>query len=108
MVILWNAEKMKHNEKIKTKILEAGIKVWHDNPMSVTARFVAKTISMDHATILYHFGKQGIRNAIAEYAVKIGDSKIIVQLIASCHPTVSNLPKSAKNRHMKKMCEDVR
>lgn len=98
---------MKHSEKIKERILEAGIRIWLDDPMKVTARNIAKSIDMQHPTILYHFGKKGIRNAIAEHAVKNGYSKIIVQLIASCHPSVADLPKSAKNRHIKQMCENV-
>lgn len=99
---------MKHSEKIKQIILEAGIKIWHGDPMKVTARNIAKAIEMTHSTILYHFGEKGIRNAVAEYAVKIGDEKIIVQLISSYHPSVSKLPNSVKNRFIKQMCENVR
>lgn len=99
---------MKHGEKIRNRILIAGIRIWLVDPMKVTARNIAKSIEMQHATILYHFGEKGIRNAVAEYAVKNGYSQIIVQLIASSHPSVADLPKSVKNRHMKRMCENVR
>lgn len=97
---------MKHSEKIRQRILEAGIKIWHGDPMKVTARNIAKSIDMVHATILYHFGEKGIRNAVAEYAVQIGDEKIIVQLISNGHPSVSNLPNSKKNKFLKQMCNN--
>ena len=93
---------MKHKDKIKKIILDAGVKIWHDDPLKVTARNVAKAINMQHGTVLYHF-PEGIRNAIAEYAVKIDDSKIIVQLIACYHPSISKLPQSARKRHLSKI-----
>lgn len=90
---------MRHSEKIRLKILQAGVALWHEDPMKVTARSVAKAVDMTHATIIYHF-RNGIRNAIAEYAVKTGDSRIIVQLIASNHYSIWALPPSTRRRHL--------
>ncbi len=90
---------MKHSEKIKLRILEAALQIWHEDPMKVTNRHVAKAAGMCHATLTYHF-RQGIRNAAAEYAVKTGDSEIIAQLIASRHYSVWNMPLSTRRRHL--------
>jgi len=65
----------------KTKILKAGIKIWKKNPDDVKALTIAKEIGMVHATMLYHFPEVvngaktgGVKNAVASYAVEIGEA----------------------------------
>jgi hypothetical protein len=85
----------------KTKILKAGIKLWKKNPDLVTALGISKAVNppMVHATILYHFPKDSIKDAVAAYAVETGESGIIAQLILIEHPAVKNLSVEERQRH---------
>lgn len=74
----------------KERILEAGIKIWLRNPLSVNAYAIAREMQIVHGTVLYHF-PEGVRDAVAEYAVKTNNNKIIIQLIAAGHKSVELL-----------------
>lgn len=69
--------------------------MWLENPDSVTANGIAKRIGLTHATILYHF-PEGVKNAVAEYAVKQGEGRVIAQLIASGHAAAQALSPSER------------
>lgn len=84
----------------KDKILNAGIDMWLENPLSVTANGIASKIGLTHGTVLYNF-PNGVRNAVAEHAVKIGNSRIIVQLIALNHESIITLSAIEKSKHLK-------
>lgn len=79
----------------KQKILEAGIKAWRKDPASVTASNLARVLGLTHPAILYHFPK-GVKDAVADYAVKIKDKKIMAQLIVVKHKAVASLSAEEK------------
>lgn len=74
----------------RERILNTGLKMWLKDPQSVSANGIANKIGMTHATVLYHF-PEGVKDAIAEYAVMKKDARIIPQLIVLDHPSVRNL-----------------
>ena len=79
----------------KENILNIGVEMWLENPMSVNAHAIARKMGMTHGAILYHF-PESVRDSVAAYAVQTDNSKIIVQLIASSHKAVDKF--SAKER----------
>jgi AcrR family transcriptional regulator len=90
---------MKRGDKTKRKILDAGLKLWRDDPRSVNFRNIAEKINMTHPAVLYHFGEDTLRDAVAAHAVQVGDSRIIVQLMAMKHPAVSSMSDADRRRH---------
>lgn len=87
---------MRNSEKTKKLILEAGLKLWPN----ITAREIARQVGITHPAVAYHFGKD-LSNAVARYAVEIGDSRVIAQLIATKHEVALNLTAACKAKHMK-------
>lgn len=84
-------------DETKQKILDAGIKLWPN----VTGRGVATYIGMKHPTVAWHFGKSDeLRAAVAQYAVEIGNSRVIAQLIAVRHPAIRKMPDHVRQKHM--------
>lgn len=96
------ANKTKHGERVRFKIIEAGIQLWTDGGHSnVTARKIGERIGMTHTNILYHFKDTAqLREAIAKHAVDEKNSKVIVHLIALNHSLVSNMNDAERFRHM--------
>lgn len=86
----------------KKEILQAGIKAWHENPQSVTASNIGRMIGLTHAGVLYHFPK-GLKDAVAQYAMQIGDKKIVPQLIVTKHSTAKNLTSAERSKFLKLM-----
>lgn len=86
---------------MKEKILNTGVKLWHKSPELVTARGIARALGISHPVIGYHF-PQGIKNAVAEYAVMKGYEVIIIQLIANNHPAIKNLTDKEKKHYKKR------
>lgn len=90
---------MKHGDKVKNKILDAGLKLWRTEPRSVTVNQVAAAIGMTHQAVRYHFTDYNLRDAIARHAVEKGDSYVIVQLMAMKHAAVRLLTAEERRRH---------
>ncbi len=89
---------MKHGDKIKSKILDAGIRVWPE----VTARRIGRELNMTHSAVLYHFGDiKALVEAVSVHAVKVGASAVIVELIAQKHSCVVGMSQAIRQRHMK-------
>lgn len=86
----------KAGKKTRDRILTAGITRWPD----ITLETIASECNMTRAAILYHFPRKTLKDAIANYAVEIGHSSIIVQLIALKHPAVSGLTQDERAHHM--------
>lgn len=82
-------------DRTRSKILGTGLEMWLENPESVTANGIATRLDMSHGTILYHF-PDGVKDAVANFAVAMGNVEIMAQLIAGRHPAVSEL--SAEDR----------
>lgn len=75
----------KQGEQTRESILETGLKLWPN----VTPTSIANTLNISHGTVIYHF--PDIKNAVAEYAVKTGNSRVIVQLLAMRHKAVKDM-----------------
>ena len=87
-------------QKTKDRILKAGLECWPD----VTLEAVAKQAEIkSHQVVLYHFPNGTLRDAVAQYAVETGHSKVIVQLIGSGHTAVEDLSPTDRAKHFKKV-----
>lgn len=78
----------------KEKILKAGVSIWPD----VTVCAVARAAGISHPLVVYHF-PVGLKDAVAEYAVEKGESRVIIQLLASGHKAAMHLSPAARRRH---------
>lgn len=86
--------------KIKAKILQVGIDNWPD----VNARAIGRKLLMHHTNILYYFGDvEKLRNAVAAEAVRIGNSRVIVQLMMEKHSAVAALSEDDQQKHWRAM-----
>lgn len=86
-------------ENTKKLILESGLKLWPD----VTASAIAADLGITHATVLYHF--DNVKDAVAQYALDIDCSPVIVQMLASNHKLVRNMKGSERLRHFAKCAQ---
>lgn len=80
-------------EQTRQAILDAGLKLWPD----VTPSNIANELDITHALVLYHF--PNVKDAVAEYAVKIDYSPVIVQMLATNHKLVKDMPANERLRH---------
>ena len=95
-------EIIKHGDRVRLSILEMGMRLWRVDPTFVSARRIAKELGMTHANILYHFKTtDALKNAIAYHAVREGESKVIVHLIASNHKAIATLSEHERRLHFK-------
>lgn len=91
-------DKQTHGDKIRLKILDAGLAIWPD----ITPSNVAREAGMkSHASVLYHFPRAELKNAIAEHAVATECSKVIIQLIANGHKAIRKMTKEQRDKHFK-------
>lgn len=59
---------------------------------------------MHHTNILYYFGDvEKLRNAVAAEAVRIGNSRVIVQLMMEKHSAVAALSEDDQQKHWRAM-----
>lgn len=89
--------KQTHGDKTREKILNAGVKLWPEVSLSKVAREAGLT----HAAVLYHFPMGTLKNRVAEHAIKTGDSRVIVQLIAARHPAIGKMPVGERHSHFR-------
>lgn len=88
---------MSHGKDVKERILNAGLILWPD----VSSRSIGRYLDMSHSNILYHFGDaNGLKNAIAKHAIHECKSHIIVQLIASNHPSIKDMAFDTRQSHI--------
>ena len=80
-------------EQTRKAILQAGLRLWPD----VNASNIAKDIGVTHATVLYHFNN--VKEAVAEYAITIGYSPVIVQMLATNHHLVKDMNGEERLKH---------
>ena len=83
----------------KRKILNVGIMMWLEDPMTVNAHAIAKRMGMTHGAVLYHF-PEGVKDSVALHAVKTGNSKIICQLIVADHIAVEQMNEKIKAEYL--------
>ena len=80
-------------EQTKEEILKAGLELWPD----VTPSTIATKLGITHAAVLYHF--PNVKEAVAQYAVETDCSPVIVQMLATNHKLVRDMPASERLRH---------
>lgn len=94
-------EQDKHSDRRRREILDTGLKAWASDPTNVTVRYIARQMGVTHGTVMYHFVSiVELRNAIAEHAVKVGESRVIAQLIATRHPAIADMNEKTRRNHM--------
>lgn len=92
---------MKHGDRRKAQILEAGLQLWRNEQVAPTARSIAKALGMTHTTILYHFkDTDNLKQALAGYAVQSRDSIIVPILIAGRNPATATLSEAEKSEFL--------
>lgn len=84
---------LKQGEQTKEAILKAGLELWPD----VTPSTIAAKLGITHAAVLYHF--PNVKEAVAQYAVETDCSPVIVQMLATNHKQVRDMPASERLRH---------
>jgi AcrR family transcriptional regulator len=90
-----------HGERRKAAIIEAGLALWRIDPVTVSARKIGAKLGMTHSAVLYHFDNaDGLKNAIASEAVRIGDGVIVPQLIAARHPAAAGIAPADRRRYL--------
>lgn len=89
----------RYGTDVKEKILNKAIKIWEQDATQMTTANVARQLGMNHANIYHHF-PDGFKEAVAEYAVKTKNTKIICQLIALGHTTVESLGPSERAEYL--------
>ena len=90
-----------HGKRTKAAILATGLTLWRDDPRSVSARGIGSALGLTHSAVLYHFGSSdGLRDAIAAEAVRMGCGVIVPQLIASRHPAVADMAAPDRARYL--------
>ena len=90
-----------HGQRTRAAILATGLVLWRDDPMSVSARKIAKRLGITHGAVLYYFDNaDGMKAAIAAEAVRAGDTVIVPMLIASRHPAADCLSASDRRRYL--------
>lgn len=95
---------MKHGDKVRLEILEAGLKLWHYDPSKVNARNIAKLIGKTHPAVYHHF-PSNIKNAVAGYGVRKNDSTVIVSLILTNNHLISHLTPEERLMHLNAICD---
>lgn len=80
-------------KQTKEEILKAGLELWPD----VTPSTIAAKLGITHAIVLYHFSN--VKEAVAQYAVDNDCSKVIVQMLATNHKLVKDMPAAERLRH---------
>jgi AcrR family transcriptional regulator len=91
-----------HGERVRLRILEMGVQLWRVDPSYVTARRIAHELQMTHSAVLYHFGHIiALKDAVAYHAVKQGESRVIVHLIAGNHAAVASMSDAERQEHMR-------
>lgn len=91
---------MKAGERRKIEILNAAVNLWSNQTDCPTTRQVAEKACCTHTTVLYHFPKNTLRNAAANWAVVNGVSSVIVKLILENHPVVINMSEVNRKKHL--------
>ena len=87
-------------ENTRTRILESGLKLWPD----VTPSAIAADLGIAHSTVIHHF--ENVKDAVAQYALDIDCSPVIVQMLASNHKLVRNMKGSERLRHFAKCAQN--
>ena len=77
----------------KEEIRKAGLEHWPD----VTPSTIAAKLGITHSIVSYHFSN--VKEAVAQYAVDNDCSKVIVQMLATNHKLVKDMPASERLRH---------
>lgn len=79
----------------REKILKTGLEMWEKDPSSVNAHAISKCMGIVHGTVMYHF-PDGVRDAVAAFALETGNDKVLSQLIVERHPVVAHLSSQEK------------
>ena len=90
---------MGYSKKVKKEILDKGLELYKEDPAKLNHHSLAKELNISNAKIHYHFGSD-LKSAVLRHAVDMGDSHVIVGLIASKSDLVEGLTKQEKQKHL--------
>lgn len=92
---------MKHGDKARKQILDAGVQLWRADPSRINARNIAKLIGKTHPTVYHHYpDKERLLKAVASHGVREGDSFVIVSLILTNNPLVADMSEDERQKHL--------
>ncbi len=86
---------------VKDDILRTGLILLRAG-VEPSARRIASELSLaGHAAVLYHFQtSRRLYDAVAAHAVQVGESRVIVKLIAAQHPAICDMPDAERVKHL--------
>lgn len=91
---------MKHGDKTRLAILDTGLKLWSLG-REPTPSAVATAMGMTRTAIHWHFNSGfKLKEALAEHAIRQGNSRVIVQLIATNHHAVGTMGDLERQTHL--------
>lgn len=78
-------------DRRRSQILQAGLDMARSTGLDhITARAIGLRLRISHTAVYYHFPEiDGLRTAIAEYAVSSNDAPMIARLILDRHSAVA-------------------
>lgn len=91
-------------EITREKILKAGVKMWKESNVPITANSISRRMGITAPAVYYHF-PYGIKDAVAEYALEKKDVYVVAQLIVTSHPLVRDLSPSERMDYLVKASE---
>lgn len=95
---------MKHGERRKAQILDAGLQLWREDAGSVTARGIAKLLGLTHTAVLYHCkNSDALKKSIADHAVAVGDPVVVPMLITARHAAVANMSDADRSAYLNQL-----
>lgn len=88
---------MSKGARTRESIILIGLQVWRENPEHVNMSRIASRIGITHAAVAYHYSSaEAMRDAIAEYAVKVRDPVVVPMLLAARHPATAAMTAEQK------------
>lgn len=92
-----------HGEKIRLNALRVGVELWErEGAKAVTSRRIGDAIGRTRGAIAYHFKTaQGLLDAVADEAVRVGCRGVIIQLIAINHPAVKSMTPGDRRAYLR-------
>ena len=92
---------MSYSKREKHKILTKGLEIYKSEPSKLNYHYLAKQLGVSNAKIHYHFPEGNLMECVLGHALETQDSSVIVGMIGSNHPLVSDMSKAEKQKHFK-------
>ncbi len=83
------------------EILLTGVRLWREKMQAPSVRGVAAALNLTHPAVLYYCkNAAGLRKALADQAVKMGDMTLIPLLIVTNDPSVAHFTDEQRRAYL--------